>query len=60
MTRASIQPAGGTTSGTRSLAEAGIGVFVVSTFDTDYLWTKEVNFGKAIEVLRAAGHTVVQ
>jgi hypothetical protein len=38
------------------LAEAGIGVFAVSTFDTDYLLVKEQDLGEAIEALRDAGH----
>ena len=33
------------------LAEAGISVFVVSTFDTDYLLVKEDNLEAATEVL---------
>jgi hypothetical protein len=40
------------------LAEAGVSVFAVSTFDTDYLLLKEANLAKGIEALRAAGHHV--
>lgn len=40
------------------LAEAGIGIFVISTFDTDYLLVKENDFQKAVDALRAAGHAV--
>ncbi len=40
------------------LAEAGISVFVVSTFDTDYVLVKATNFEQAVGVLRRAGHTV--
>jgi aminoglycoside 6'-N-acetyltransferase I len=40
------------------LAEAGIGVFVVSSFDTDYLLVKAQTFERAVEVLQRAGHTV--
>ena len=40
------------------LAEAGIPVFAVSTFDTDYLLTMAGEFHRAVEVLRAAGHTI--
>jgi uncharacterized protein len=40
------------------LAEAGISVFVVSTFDTDYLLVKESDLVRAMAALRAAGHTV--
>ena len=40
------------------LAEAGIGIFVISTFDTDYLLVKENDFQKALTALREAGHAV--
>lgn len=40
------------------LAEAGISVFLMATYDTDYLLLKDASFGRAIEVLRAAGHEV--
>ncbi len=40
------------------LAEAGISIFAVSTFDTDYLLVKEGDFEKAVDVLRRAGHAV--
>ncbi len=40
------------------LADAGISVFVVSTFDTDYLLVKEDDLARATVVLRAAGHDV--
>ena len=42
----------------KPLAEAGIGIFVISTFDTDYLLVKENDFEKAVVALRAAGHAV--
>lgn len=38
------------------LAEARISVFLLATFDTDYLLLKEEVFGRALELLRAAGH----
>lgn len=38
------------------LAAAGISVFVVSTFDTDYLLVKGERIAEALVVLRAAGH----
>lgn len=40
------------------LAKAGIPIFVVSTYDTDYLLLKESLLPRAVEVLRAAGHSV--
>jgi hypothetical protein len=46
------------TSLTTPLAEAGIGVFALSTFDTDYLLVKEADLGGAIEALAACGHVV--
>ena len=39
------------------LAEAKIGLFTVSTFDTDYLLVREKRLEDAIRVLEAAGHT---
>ena len=40
------------------LADAHISVFLLATYDTDYLLLKEESFARALEVLRAAGHTV--
>jgi hypothetical protein len=40
------------------LADAGVAVFVVSTFDTDYLLIKDDRLRAAIEVLRREGHGV--
>jgi hypothetical protein len=37
------------------LAEAGVSVFVVSTFDTDYLLVKEHDFERACAALRRCG-----
>jgi len=44
---------------TAPLAEAGISVFVVSTFDTDYLMVREQSFALASEVLQACGHKLL-
>lgn len=44
---------------TKPLAEAGISLFSISTFDTDYILIKESNFAQAITCLRKAGHEVV-
>jgi len=38
------------------LAEAGISLFAISTFDTDYVLVREVDLERAQAVLRAAGH----
>lgn len=40
------------------LAEARISVFLMATYDTDYLLLKDETFLRAVEVLRAAGHEV--
>lgn len=40
------------------LAEAGIPVFVLSTFDTDYLMVKDDRLETAREVLVRAGHGI--
>ncbi len=41
-----------------SLAENGIGIFAVSTFNTDYIFVKESNFEKAIKALEDAGFII--
>lgn len=41
------------------LAENGIGIFAVSTYNTDYILTKKENFFKALDVLSNAGYTIV-
>ena len=43
---------------TTPLADADVPVFVVSTYNTDYLLVDEAVLPKAVEVLRKAGHTV--
>jgi uncharacterized protein len=40
------------------LARAGISIFALSTFDTDYVLVKEPDLQRAVEVLREAGHVV--
>ena len=37
------------------LAENSIGIFAVSTFNTDYIFVKKCNFDKAIQALENAG-----
>jgi hypothetical protein len=46
------------TSLTVPLAEGGISVFAISTFDTNYLLVKEDDFENAITVLQQAGHSL--
>lgn len=41
------------------LAEASIGIFVISTFDTDYVLVKAINFNKAVSALTDAGYEFV-
>lgn len=41
------------------LRDAGIGIFAISTFDTDYVLIKRERLEEAVRVLRAAGHTVL-
>ena len=40
------------------LAEHKIGIFAVSTYNTDYILVKEENFERALEVLASEGYTV--
>lgn len=40
------------------LAEAGISIFVLSTFDTDYILVKEELLGNAVTALELEGHRV--
>ncbi|MBP3359345.1 MAG: ACT domain-containing protein [Clostridia bacterium] len=40
------------------LAENNIGIFAVSTYNTDYILTKRENFERAISVLKNAGYTI--
>lgn len=42
----------------RVLADAGISLFAISTFDTDYLLVREGRLGDAVSALNAAGYVV--
>lgn len=42
------------------LAESGIGIFAVSTYNTDYILVKEENFAKALNVLSGNGYTIIE
>jgi len=42
------------------LAEEGISIFAVSTFDTDYILLKQENCGRARRVLENAGYEFVE
>ena len=41
-----------------ALAERNIGVFVLSTYDTDYVLTREESFDRALEALADAGYDI--
>ena len=40
------------------LAENEIGIFAVSTYNTDYILTKEENFDKSIKILECNGYVI--
>lgn len=42
------------------LAENKIGIFAVSTYNTDYILVKEENFGRALKALEDAGYEIDQ
>lgn len=42
------------------LAENEIGIFAVSTFNTDYILVKKENFERALEVLAKKGYMIVE
>lgn len=41
------------------LAQAGVSIFAISTFDTDYVLVKEESLDRAVNALQLAGHVVV-
>ncbi len=42
------------------LADTQIRIFVLSTFDTDYVLTKTEHYPSALDILEAAGYEIVQ
>lgn len=42
----------------KPLADAGISIFAISTYDTDYILVRQAELGNAVKALRAAGHMV--
>lgn len=42
------------------MAENNIGIFAISTFNTDYVLIKSKNFSKAIELLSKTGYRVAE
>lgn len=45
---------------TTLLADQGIGIFAVSTYNTDYLLTKSENYARALSVLKDAGYCILE
>ena len=43
---------------TSAIAGAEVGVFVISTYDTDYILVKSHDFSQAVDAIRNAGHVV--
>lgn len=41
------------------LAEAGISVFAISTFDTDYLFVKSQDWDESLALLQETGHKII-
>lgn len=41
------------------LAENNIGIFAISTYNTDYILTHKENYQKSLEVLAGAGYEVI-
>jgi hypothetical protein len=54
--RLDFSPTGILASLANPLAQAGISIFAVSTFDTDYLLVKDSSLEQALTALRQAGH----
>ncbi len=42
------------------LAESKIGIFAISTFNTDYVLVKKENYQKALEALEKAGYMITE
>jgi hypothetical protein len=42
------------------LAEAGLSIFAISTYDTDYVLVKAANLDSAVAVLHRAGHSITE
>ena len=42
------------------LAENKIGIFAVSTYNTDYVFVKEENFDRAIKALKDSGYDITE
>lgn len=42
------------------LAQAGVSIFAISTFNTDYILVKQAHLETAIQTLASAGHTITR
>ena len=42
------------------LRTAGVGIFAISTFDTDYVLVKDDQLGTAVDALAGAGHRILE
>lgn len=42
------------------LAEHNIGIFAISTYNTDYILTKTADFQRALQVLKEAKYTILE
>ena len=42
------------------LAENNIGIFAISTYNTDYILTKTADFQRALQVLKEATYTILE
>ena len=42
------------------LAENGIGIFVLSTYDTDYILTKQETYARALQLRAQAGYRIIE
>lgn len=42
------------------LAENGIGIFALSTYDTDYILTKQETYARALQLLAQAGYRIMR
>jgi len=41
------------------LADCGIGIFAVSTYNTDYVLVHKADYGEALKALEKAGHQII-
>jgi hypothetical protein len=55
-----FNPIGVISSFAAPLAEAGVSIFVISTYDTDYILVKKEKVEQAVTVLTDCGHLVIR